>query len=80
MAPLLRSVFSFIIPTKKTVQQTKAAVAKKTDAITADVKSAVDQAAEQAAPLAEKAAEKVEEVKEGVRTRAGAKGKKSEEL
>ncbi|ORY79284.1 Calreticulin family-domain-containing protein [Leucosporidium creatinivorum] len=77
---MLTVFFSFIIPTKKTVQQTKAAVAKKTDAVTADVKSAAEQVAEQAAPLAEKASEKVEEVKEGVRTRAGAKGEKSEEL
>lgn len=33
-------VFSFLLPTKKTVKHTKAAIAKKTDAITPDDKPA----------------------------------------
>lgn len=61
----LGPVFSFILPSKKQVKQTKAAVAKKTDAVTADIKDAADSIKD--APVAEK----VDEVKEGVRTRAG---------
>ena len=69
-------VFSLLLPTKKTVKETKRALAKKTDAVTADVRAAVDdrKADGSDAPVAELVEDKADELKEGVRTRAG-KGK-----
>ncbi|KAK4058363.1 calnexin [Microbotryomycetes sp. JL221] len=62
---ILTTVFSFILPSKKTVKQTKQTVAKKTDAVTKDIKDTTEQLKD--VPIAEKA----EQVKEGVKTRAG---------